>query len=146
MPEESVLLSHFGLTSATPPAGAPSTAQELYATLIAAWRKVNRKLSLGRGAEYQLGHGALMHAMPPTGLPEATAYAARAWRLVRQHIDEVFFGDARSVAEILAANTPGSPYSLIDTTFAGQPVVQLSGPEHLHGSAVVAALKAVAEA
>ena len=33
----------------------------------------------------------------PTGLPEAIAYAARGWQKVRQHLDEVFFGDLESI-------------------------------------------------
>jgi 5-methylcytosine-specific restriction protein B len=146
MPDERVVLAHFGLSAAAVPAGTPAAAHEVFATLIAAWKKVNAKLALGRGPEYQIGHGALMYDVAPTGLPEAIAYTARAWRLVRQHVDEIFFGDTRGVAEILAADRPGSPYSLTDTTFAGQPVVQLNGPEYLTGDPLLAALKAVAGA
>lgn len=145
-PNEDVLLGHFGITAAAVPASAPTSAQEVYALLGAAWRRVNELLSLGRGSEYQIGHGSLMLSTPPTGLPESIDYAARVWATVRQHVDEVFFGDTRGIGEVLAAGRPGSPYKLVDTLFAGQPVVQLQGPVHLNGSTLTEALKAIAEA
>lgn len=146
-PDSSVLLNHFGLTSDTLPAGKPTTAGEVYALLVAAWRRVNEQLSLARGAEYQIGHGVLMlDPTAPQGLPEAIPYAARGWEKVRQHIDEVFFGDTRGVGQLLAQGRSGSPYVLEDTTFAGQPVVQLTGPARPTGDALLGLLRAVAEA
>lgn len=144
-PDEAVLQAHLGLSGLTTPAGAPTTAAEVYSLLVAAWKKVNERIALGRGPEYQLGHGALMLPDPPTPLPEATAYAARAWATVRQHVDEVFFGDIRGVGEVLAADRPGSPYKVEDTLFAGQPVVQLAGPTHLADTTLIAALRAIAD-
>lgn len=143
-PDDSVLRSFLGLTSVSVPTGAPASAADVYALLVAAWKKVNERIALGRGPEYQLGHGSLMLPDPPTALPEATAYAARAWATVRQHVDEIFFGDTRGVGEVLAADRPGSPYKVVDTLFAGQPVVQLTGPTRLAGPELLAALKSIA--
>lgn len=145
-PDEAVLREHFGLQNTDVPTAAPASAAEVYGLLLAAWRRVNEKISMGRGPEYQLGHGVLMLGTPPQPLPEAVMYAARAWRLVRQHVDEVFFGDTRGVADVFAAGRAGSPYQLDETTFAGQPVVHLRGPEYLAGEALVAALRAIAQA
>ncbi|TKJ24330.1 AAA family ATPase [Blastococcus sp. CCUG 61487] len=145
-PDEAVLHRHFGVHAADVPAGTPSSAAEVYSLLIAAWRRVNEKISLGRGPEYQLGHGVLILDAPPQPLPEAVMYAARVWRLVRQHVDEVFFGDTRGVADVLAADRGASPYQLDETTFAGQPVVHLRGPEYLAGDPLLAALRAIAQA
>ncbi|MGY2078810.1 AAA family ATPase [Modestobacter sp. SYSU DS0657] len=145
-PDEAVLLGHFGPDAADVPTAPPGSAAEVYAVLLDAWRRVNEKISLGRGPEYQLGHGALMLGEPPEPVPEAIMYAARCWRLVRQHVDEVFFGDTRAVADVFAADRGGSPYKLVETTFAGQPVVHLRGPEYLDGESLLAALRAIAKA
>ncbi|MFD3443114.1 AAA family ATPase [Microbacteriaceae bacterium 4G12] len=145
-PMEPVLLQHFGLATATLPAGSPANAGDVYSLLILAWRRVNERLSLGRGPEYQIGHGVLMvEAAPPSNLPEALEYAARGWQKVRQHLDEVFFGDTRGVGEVLAAGRSGSPYKVVDLTFASQPVVQLKGPVRPVGSDLTALMRAVAE-
>jgi 5-methylcytosine-specific restriction protein B len=143
-PSEAVLLEHFGLNDADVPPEEPSSAKDVFALLVAAWRRVNTKLALGRGAEYQIGHGPLMLPSPPTGLPESVSYAARAWETIRQHVDEVFFGDIRGLAEVLGAGRPNSPYRVADTLFAGQPVVQIEGPTRLEGQSLLAALKAIA--
>ncbi len=145
-PNEAVLLRHFGIAAANVPTADPASDKEVYGLLVAAWRRVNEQLSLGRGPEYQVGHGALMGAAPPAGLPEARDHVARVWATVRQHIDEVFFGDTRGIGEVLAAGSQGSPYSVTDTLFAGQPVVQLEGPSYLEGSKLTAALRAIAKA
>ncbi|MCR6688905.1 AAA family ATPase [Cellulomonas sp.] len=145
-PDAQVLREHFGLVPGLESAtGAPTTGTEVYALLLAAWEQVNAKITLGRGPEYQLGHGALMLVdVPPTDLVEARHHAARAWRLIRQHVDEVFFGDTRAVADVLAADRPGSPYTLLETTFAGQPVTRLNGPDNLAHEALMTALRAIA--
>lgn len=145
VPNQDVLLEYFGLPADDSPA-TPGSAAEVYSLLITAWRRVNQKISLGRGPEYQIGHGALMQGTPRLSPPEAVAYAARSWRTVRQHLDEVFFGDTRAVADVLAADRAGSPYQLDETTFAGQPVVHLLGPDYLDGDPLVAALRAIAQA
>lgn len=145
-PDVSPLLMHFGLTAAVLPNGSPSTAVEVYSLLVLAWEKVNGLLTLGRGPEYQIGHGVVMLELSaPSDYAAALDYAARGWNKVRQHLDEVFFGDTRGVGELLAAGRPGSPYTINDTTFAGQPVVQLLGPDAPTGSSLLAALRAIAE-
>jgi 5-methylcytosine-specific restriction protein B len=145
-PEQLVLEAHFGLTgSGDSLPNSPGDPLAIYTALVRAWSKVNERLALGRSEEYQLGHGALMLGAPPAGLPEAQAHAAACWKLIRMHVDEVFFGDTRGVAETIAAGQPGNPYTVEDTTFAGQPVVKLRGPRDLAGAQLYAALKAIAE-
>jgi 5-methylcytosine-specific restriction enzyme B len=144
-PSEQVLLDYFGLASADLPTGQPASDAGVYALLVSAWRRVNERLSLGRGPEYQIGHGVLMlDERRPTGLPEASAFAARGWVKVRQHIDEVFFGDTRGVGDVLAAGRNNSPYAVVNTTFADQPVVSLTGPTHPTGDVLHTVLRAVA--
>lgn len=145
-PDETALLEHFQLPSIAVPDGAPTQPADVWALLVAAWRKVNDRLSLARGPEYQIGHGPLMFApASTTDINEALSYAARAWAALRQHIDEVFFGDIRGVAEMLAAGKAGSPYQVEDSLFGGQPVVRLLGPADPTKDTLVALLRAIAK-
>ncbi|CAM5583007.1 AAA family ATPase [Streptomyces fumanus] len=150
-PDEAVLRTYFELVGspvAQPDATLPEQPtdhRDVYAALVRAWRKVNERLTLGRGAAYQMGHGALMHAVAPTDKEMALRYAADCWRLLRAHIDEVFFGDLQGVAETISAGAPGSPFSLTSVTFAEQPVLQLSPAGELRQDQVYPALKAIAE-
>lgn len=145
-PQHEILRTHFQLDTTEVPVGAPTTGAQVYALLLAAWAKVNAKIALARGPEYQLGHGILMlGSNPPQDLPEARQHAARAWQLIRQHLDEVFFGDTRAVADVLAADRPGSPYRLEDTTFAGQPVTRLLEPDQVSHETLMTALRAIAQ-
>lgn len=146
LPQSAVLREHFTLGATEAGDADPQTGEQVYALLLAAWQRVNAKIALARGPEYQLGHGALMlEDTPPQDLPEARQHAARIWGLIRQHLDEVFFGDVRAVADVLAADKAGSPYQLTDTTFAGQPVTRLSEPDQLSDVGLMAALRAVAK-
>ena len=69
-----------------------------------------------------------MHQEAPIGdLERVAEYAAHTWMTLRAHIEEVFFGNARAIAEVLRADDPRSPFDLIETTFAGQNVRRVSG-------------------
>ncbi|MFE0315337.1 AAA family ATPase [Streptomyces albogriseolus] len=146
-PNESVLWHHFGLDRelTSPLPEETSCHEDVYTALVCAWRRVNDRLSVGRGAAFQLGHGALMHTIPPQDHDGALKYAANCWTLLKAHVDEVFFGDLRGIAETISADAPGSPYTLNETTFAEQPVLQLSPSEDLPPDQVYRALKAIAE-
>lgn len=129
-PDESVLRAHFNLGKATSPL--PATANspaDYYEALVQAFNEINRKILLGRGAAYQLGHGALMHDTPSTtNLGAAEAYVATAWATLRGHVDEVFFGNTRAISDILRAESNKSVYTLREESFAGQTVRRLTGP------------------
>jgi len=131
-PRSKVLRAHLGLpegSAATLPAS-PTAETHWYEALAQAFTKTNEHILLGRGHAYQLGHGALMHASAPiSGLENVQAYVAEAWTTLRAHIDEVFFGDTSAIAELLLADNPGSPYTLQESTFAGQIVRRITGPE-----------------
>ncbi|GAA4138064.1 hypothetical protein GCM10022285_34680 [Streptomyces tunisiensis] len=146
-PNESVLWRHFGLERelATPLPDQSARHEDVYTALVCAWRRVNDRLSVGRGVAFQLGHGALMHTIPPQDHDGALKYAANCWFLLKAHVDEVFFGDLRGIAETISAEAPSSPYTLTEATFAEQPVLQLSPSEDLPPDQVYRALKAIAE-
>lgn len=147
-PQEHTARAHLGLPATAPAVldPAPVTAEGMYELLVAAWKQVNRNLTLGRGRDYQLGHGALMPAMAPTSALGASTYAAQCFAAIRQHAAEVFFGDDRALAIVLAADTNSSPFTLTETTFADTPVTVLHGPDELDGQVLLDALGAIAAA
>ena len=108
----------------------PTTAAHVYAASLLAWEQVNRRIAIGRGPEYQIGHGVFFETddTPPTGdVAAAIDHIAAPWRRIRAHVDEVFFGHTRGVAAALNVGAPGHPLYLIDTYFAREPVAALSG-------------------
>lgn len=130
-PNVEVLRAHLRLPAEhTELPGTPTTEVAWYEALSQAFTKTNERILLGRGPAFQLGHGALMHTLAPTDGPGgAQSYVAEAWATMRAHIDEVFFGDTRAIAEVLLAENSASPYTLLETIFAGQTVRRIIGPE-----------------
>lgn len=148
-PDEAVLRTYFGLPAkAQDIAAQPTTAGEVYEALVQAWAKVNAGIALGRGREFQMGHGVVMtpSGTAPVALGDALDLAARSWNIVRAHIDEVFFGDLNGLAVILKANgsISGSPYQLEDAFFGDEPKQELKGPLSADAQTVYAILVAVA--
>lgn len=130
-PKATIVRQHFSLPDGDLPLpDAPTEAAHVYAASLRAWEQINRRISLGRGPEYQIGHGVFMddEAPPPAGSPApALEYVAASWRRIRAHVDEVFFGHTRGVAAVLNVGAKGHPLTLTQTYFAGDPVVALSG-------------------
>lgn len=146
-PNVAVLRAHLGLNELEADLDSANLVEEQrwYEALTQAFSKTNEKILLGRGKTYQLGHGALMHtAAPKTGISEVQAYVAEAWSTIRAHVDEVFFGDTRALADILIAESTDSPYDLVEATFAGQMVRRLVGPERPVGSELLQLLRLIA--
>jgi 5-methylcytosine-specific restriction protein B len=135
-PREDVLVSHFGLTSLTGalPDG-PDTAEAVYVAAVRAWRDVNRKLMIGAGEDFQIGHGILIRgeSKPPADPNEALAYVTEGWSMIERHVREVFFGNNEAIADALYVNERGSehPYKLVPHTFAGNETYQLERPAPL---------------
>lgn len=148
-PNEAVLRTYFGLPAqAQALARQPTTAGEVYEALVQAWTKVNAGITLGRGREFQVGHGAVMTpaGTAPATLDDALDLTARSWNIVRAHLDEVFFGDLNGLAVVLNAtgSVPGAPYQLEDAFFGDEPKQVLQGPPSADGQTVYAILAAVA--
>jgi 5-methylcytosine-specific restriction protein B len=141
LPEPAVLFKHFGLDAAAelaaPAEGegaieisaAAASAADVYRAAVRAWLEVNRRIALGRGRDFQLGHGVFMACVPPPPAApagEALDYVSRGWAKVRAPIDEVFFGDTRAIAAALNVQSNSAhPYSLANEVFAGERVLQL---------------------
>lgn len=146
LPDTVLAMQYLGLADTDESASDNATAAvDVYAVLHRAWRAVNARISLSRGSEYQLGHGVLMWSAnsPPEDLVGALEYSAVAWRRIREHVDELFFGDARTTAAVLNVDAVGNPYRLESTVFADAPVTQLVGPPDPEGNELYTLLRAV---
>lgn len=146
-PDETVLRGFFGL-GVSEATALPETATgpaEVFEAAVRAWSSVNGRIRLGRGGEFQVGHGVLMGCGTPDGTVEgALRIAAETWRLMRAHVDEVFFGDLRGVSTVLNVGVPGHVYSLEDASFGEEPRLELSGPASVGPDAIYQLLRAVA--
>lgn len=106
-PDLDVLLDHFALASADGDLPeTPANPEDVYRAAVRAWRAVNKRIRLGRGPEFELGHGVLMAGAPPATVDEALDYVHEGWRRIRNHLDEVFFGSVDGLAAAL--NVDGS--------------------------------------
>jgi len=147
-PDPAVLRSYFGVRSVleSKVAESPTTVDDIYALAMRAWAAVNQRIRLGRGPEFQIGHGVLMtRGIVAAKLDDALDDVAESWQLIRAHIDEVFFGDTRGVAAVLnVGEVEGHPYSLVESSFAEEPRLELVGPRSVSRVNIVSVLKAVA--
>jgi 5-methylcytosine-specific restriction protein B len=148
-PDAGILQTHYGIATINGAAlpEVPVAATDVYHAAIAAWNRVNERICRGRGPEFQIGHGVLIESdAKPTGVAEAAALMYERWTFVQAHIEEVFFGDVRAVAEVLGATdgTGSHPYKLEEHLFADQVRFELRGPLDLNADRVYDVLRAVA--
>ena len=111
-PDVAAARAGLGLTGEP---GEPGSPEELLGALVDAWSKINERVSLLRGPEYQLGH-ALVIAEPGRQFESATAAAAfveERWGQLEHHVSEVFFGDPRAEVAALAGASEGT-YSIVE--------------------------------
>lgn len=130
-PDRYALGKHFGVdVTNTMPAPTEVTVESLYLMCVRAWEAVNDRLSLGRGMDYQIGHGVLMQSSAPKATPdEVVRYLQQSWIRILAHIGEVFFDEPRAVAAVLrVGESAGHPWKLEERTFAGQLAPRLRTP------------------
>jgi 5-methylcytosine-specific restriction protein B len=149
-PDEKALRTFYGLAAKggeVLPDAPASVANALEAS-VRAWVAVNEQIALGRGPEFQIGHGVLMsdaklHTLP---LQEVLGALCVGWSKVRAHVEEVFFGDTRGIAAALnALDGPAfNPFKLTETTFADDLRFRLEGPTNFSEENIYAALRAFA--
>jgi 5-methylcytosine-specific restriction protein B len=142
-PSAEVLESYFKLNYIQSSDPALTLTISLYDLAVKAWKVMNSRVSIGRGPEFQMGHGLLMHnfRQPPTDPVAAIAFLLPLWERMRAHIDEVFFGDVSGISGVLniGPHNPKHPYQLVECEFAGgsrlqlvlQPTTEVNLPEIL---------------
>lgn len=147
-PSMTVLREFFGLRGQAELAGAAPTATtvaDVYEAAVRAWKAVNDRIRLGRGSEFQIGHGVLMSkGAPALSISDALIDVAESWQTIRAHVDEVFFGDVRGIAAVLNVGVDAHPYRLNDATFADEPRLELVGPAIIGPDLIYPLLTAVA--
>ena len=125
---------------------APASVTDVLEASVRAWCAVNEQIALGRGPEFQIGHGVFMSEIVPQSLPlpEALETLCVGWAKVRAHVEEVFFGDTRGIAAALnALDGPAfNPFRFIETTFADDLRFRLEGPANFDDGNLYAALRA----
>lgn len=138
MPDEKDLRNYFGLEVEA--AGilpeSPTTSSDVYEAAVQAWKAINNRIMLGRGAEYQIGHGVFMQLEPaelPKDVNGAREYIADCWPVMKSHVDEVFFGDQRALASVYNAG-PGKFFDLKEEEFADRTIPILHQNETNSGS------------
>ncbi|WP_369989586.1 AAA family ATPase [Pseudomonas xanthosomatis] len=149
-PDEEALRTFYGLgaKSANPLPDVPTSVSDALEASVSAWVAVNAQIALGRGPEFQIGHGVLMSNVKPQtlGLNEALGTLCVGWAKVRAHVEEVFFGDTRGIAAALNAldGPVFNPFKLTETTFADDLRFLLEGPKNFAENNIYAALRAFA--
>ena len=149
-PDEVALRTFYGLgvkgANALP--DAPANVSDVLEASVRAWVNVNSQITLGRGPEFQIGHGVLMSdvKLQTMNLHEALSTLCVGWAKIRAHVEEVFFGDTRGIAAALnALNGPAfNPFKLTETTFADDLRFRLEGPTNFAEDNIYAALRAFA--
>jgi 5-methylcytosine-specific restriction enzyme B len=119
----------------------------VYAAAVLALRAVNRRIVVGRGPDFQLGHGVLIRegvALPPAGASPTAAvdYLRDRWVRIEGHVDEVFHGRPEQLAAAYGV-TKGHPYQLVEEDFGGSPVARLDRSFGLAGERLYSVLRAV---
>ena len=148
-PSSAVLRKHFGIDGGD--AGdlpeSPSSKEHALHAAVGAFEAANKRIALGRGAEFRIGHGMLM---VPGGMPSdlegVLRKLASAWALLKRHIDEVFFGDVRGAAIVLNAGLgiEGNPYVLKETSFGDSPKAEIEGPLTIDPGEIYGLMRALA--
>lgn len=147
-PNNDVLRSHYGLSSQEYDLPETPTSNDDYLEAsVKAWSEINKQIALGRGPEFQVGHGVLMSSngniksMQQTDLVD---FLCVAWERVRAHVEETFFGDLRGIAATLnAIDGPShNPFKLVETSFADSLRYMLDGPTALTRDNIYDALRA----
>lgn len=149
-PDEAALRTFYGLgaESANALPEVPTSVSDALEASVRAWIAINAQIALGRGSEFQIGHGVLMSDVKPQtlSLNDALGTLCVGWAKVRAHVEEVFFGDTRGIAAALnALDGPAfNPFKLTETTFADDLRFLLEGPTNFAEKNIYAALRAFA--
>lgn len=149
-PSPRILRQYFGLGSASDAATptVPTTKEDVFEVAVQAFEAINRRIALGRGPEFRIGHGVLMRVgEKPATLEEALDHLAICWRLIKNHIDETFFGDIRGTAIVLNADSglADNPYTLEETSFGDAPRAQINGPVTIEPAEIYGLLRALSQ-
>jgi 5-methylcytosine-specific restriction protein B len=119
MPDPALARVHLaaaGVGVVLPPA--PIGVAEVTEAAVRAWEHVNERITIGRSADYQLGHGIFLgQPNAPATIQEALELATGWWRKIHTHVREVFYGDVLGVGVALNAGTDPAGYQLLNAPY-----------------------------
>ncbi|AYJ86383.1 ATPase [Sphingomonas paeninsulae] len=119
MPDPALARVHLaaaGVGVALPPA--PVGPAHVTEAAVRAWEHVNERITIGRSADYQLGHGIFLgQPNAPATIQEALELATGWWRKIHTHVREVFYGDVLGVGVALNAGTDPAGYQLLNAPY-----------------------------
>lgn len=150
-PNEAVLRSYFQIIGGEQRSlpEQPNTVADLAEASVRAWMAVNERIAIGRGKDFQIGHGVLMPEWSTAiSMEDAAKVLAKGWDKVVAHVGEVFYGDVRSMATALNAveSSDGDefPMKLVEHTFGSELRYALEGEDSWTRQALYAGLLRVA--
>lgn len=127
----------------------PSSVNDIFEASVRAWQTVNERIRIGRGAEFEIGHGVLFGGINIDELDtdKALDFVSTGWEKIRSHVEEVFFGDLRGVAATFNALEPPAyhPFKLEEANFAGELRYRISSPTTLSRGTVYPFLRAITD-
>jgi 5-methylcytosine-specific restriction protein B len=122
-PNSDVLDTIFGITDKTIK-DAPTSIQDVYNIAVRAWDKINERIAIGRGEDYQIGHGVFLvfHDSIAKSIDDAKEEMARVWPYLLTHVEECFWGDTSAISSVLniKRGIATHPYTLVTEMFAGE--------------------------
>lgn len=145
-----ILRSYFGLGIADgkPLPATPVDSKQVYEAAVRALEAINNRIKLGRGVEFQLGHGIFLTGQPTpeTDITATKSSISEIWGYIQTHVEEVFFGDIRGIAATLnvIGGAATHPFQLRETTFADEPRLELQSPAKVDASNIYELLCAIA--
>lgn len=120
-PDYVCLEKHFNINTNDNVPEVPTTNSDVYLAAVKALIKINKRIFVGRGADYQLGQGVFLSTKPSgDSVDKALEFVCEVWDMIFAHIEELFFGDAISISYVVNANNSLSPYELEEVSFAGE--------------------------
>lgn len=123
-PDINVLYEHFNINEATVTPNEATSKEEIFSALIKAWQIVNKKIAIGRGDAFQIGHGILLYNKIPLTLDESKQFASACWRRIESHIREVFFSN--DIAQSIIFNSSVNIfYRLEEKNFGEQSISKM---------------------
>ena len=149
-PDLDVLHDFFGIAaSPDPPPETPATAEDVYVAAARALAAINRRISVGRGHDFEIGHGVFMRTdLPPPpssgSYMDALDYLQRRWERVEAHVDEVFHGQPEQIGAALGTEEPvAHPYEVVYEDFGNVPVGRLERGLDTAGNNLYGIMRAV---
>ncbi len=101
----------------------PQSPKDVYRVAFMALEKLNEHITVGIGAEYQIGHGVFFRmSKNPPDIQEALYAVLDVWSTIFTQLEELFFKHTSDLSFILNTSSSTSPFHLETMEFNGRQV------------------------